>query len=92
MKPHEKLLAKIKKDLPEVCMPIEAQMSQLHRVRGGDKFSVHNRIVFKWANFGVGASHVFSYETMTACLKKPIKAYYHNGIGGSHGWEISTID
>lgn len=93
MKTHEKLLEKIEKQFPDIAMPIDARMRRIARVHGGDRFSRGvNRIVFKWANFGVGESHVFSYNTMTDCLNKPVKAVFHNGIGGLHGWEIEPIE
>lgn len=94
MKTHERLLAKIKRDLPQVQHPRDPRMAQLAPVRGGDPFSRGklNRIVHSWSNFGVAQDKVFSFHTMTECLKKPLKATYHNGVGCIAGWEIEPIE
>lgn len=83
MKISERLRKKIKLNFPQIDY-----IDNLTFYRG---YEVPDGVKFSW--YAIDPHHanpmLYSYETMTECLKKPIAAVYTDGIGRlPEGWMI----
>lgn len=82
MKISERLRKKIKQNLPQIDYIDDVTFYRGYGVPDGVKFS--------WFAIDTHANPMlYSYDTMTECLKKPIAAVYTYGMGHSpEGWMI----
>lgn len=81
MNTSEKLIQKLKKQFPEQC----GQIKTLYRCYG-----LNDGVAFKWSSWGVGSTLVFSYDTMTDCLKHEIGISRAIFNGEYRGWLIGV--
>lgn len=77
----ERLLQKLKTQFPKQCGNIE----KLYRCYG-----VNDGVRFTWCADTVGKNQVFSYDTMTDCLKKNIVIDEAIFNGRFEGWMVSV--
>ena len=77
MNTSEKLIQKLKKQFPEQC----GHIKMLYRCYG-----LNDGVSFKWASNGIGSTVIFSYDTMTDCLKNEIGISRAIFNGEYRGW------
>lgn len=84
MNTSERLRKKIKQNLP--------QIDYIDNVTFYRGYGVPDGVKFSWVAIDHAPSNnamLYSYDTMTECLKNPIVAVYTYGIGNSpEGWMI----
>lgn len=89
MKTSERLRRKIKREFPQIKHIDEMVFRRVNGISDGVKFT--------WTAELEGqrypdASMIYSYDTMTDCLKKPLGVIYDNGAGnGTEGWHIGVV-
>lgn len=81
MNTSEKLIQKLKKQFPEQC----GQIKTLYRCYG-----LNDGVDFKWSSCGDRETEVFSYDTMTDCLKHEIGISRAIFNGEYRGWLIGV--
>lgn len=81
MKISDKLLKKLKSQFPEQCCNIR----KIYRVYG-----LNDGVSFKWTAFGIGETEIFSYDTMTDCLKNEIIIECAIFNGEYRGWLVGV--
>lgn len=81
MKISDKLLKKLKSKFPEQCCNIR----KIYRVYG-----LNDGVSFKWISFGIGETEIFSYDTMTDCLKNEIIIERAIFNGEYRGWLVGV--
>lgn len=79
MKTSERLMRKLKLQFPDQCSHLE----HLYRVHG-----INDGVKFSWSAYGKGSIVIFSYDTMTECLKNNISIVPAIFNGEYRGWLV----
>ena len=82
MKTSEKLRRKIKQELPEITI--------IDDVKFYGRRASDDGVAFTWlALAGAMKPIIYSYDTMAACLEKPLSCRYTEELGSSpEGWLV----
>lgn len=83
MKTSEKLLQKLKTKYPKEC----SHITKLYLCYG-----ISDGVGFCWSTHGNGSDLVFSYNTMTECLKKEITLEPAIFNGNYNGYIVGVVD
>lgn len=88
MKTSERLRRKIKRELPQIKYVDEMVFTRVYGVPDGVKFTWSAEVPPCTCQ---GAEPIYSYDTMTECLKKPLVAFYNDGsTNAPEGWLVGV--
>ena len=88
MKTSERLRRKIKREFPQIKYIDEMVFKRADGISDGVKFTWTAELE---GQIYSDASMIYSYDTMTDCLRNPLAALYDNGAGNGHeGWLIGV--
>ena len=88
MKTSERLRRKIKREFPQIKYIDEMVFKRADGISDGVKFTWTAELE---GQIYPDASMIYSYDTMTDCLRNPLVALYDNGAGNGHeGWLIGV--
>ena len=83
MKTSERLRRKIKRECPQIDYIDEVVFYREHGISDGVRFS--------WLATATNRPEIYSYDTMTDCLNKPIEAIYvSGGTNAPEGWLVGV--
>ena len=88
MKTSERLRRKIKREFPQIKYVDEMVFTRVDGYPDGARF----KWVAKVPSFTYrDAEPIYSYDTMTECLKEPLGAIYNNGsTNAPEGWLVGV--
>lgn len=83
MKTSERLRRKIKRECPQIDYIDEVVFRREYGISDGVRFS--------WVATAENRPEIYSYDTMTDCLNKPIEAVYvSGGTPAPEGWLVGV--